>query len=281
MHSLVQAQWEGAPHTQWVLHRDPSCATQTEPWGIEVISPLLRSHPGSTWRNDVRALWGFLSQRYNVSGNANCSTHVHVSRAEDFTPSELKCIAQAIIHFEPAFEVLVPPERRGNRYSRSSWIDNPHLACRNLSRDQSIDLIESLNTVDQIIEVMNPDLSKYFGWNFLPIRTLKTIEFRRGSVSLTSDDTFMWVELAMSFIKAASIQNSPQQLRQYPRTTGGLKAFIQNAYLPTQPGTHGSSYLDLIFHGKDSSARLEPRPVSNLFPWEEVEEEAKLYEKYL
>jgi hypothetical protein len=142
-------------------------------------------------------------------------------------------------------------------------------------------LIESLNTVDQIIEVMNPDLSKYFGWNFLPIRTLKTIEFRRGSVSLISDDTFMWVELAMSFIKAASIQNSPQQLRQYPRTTGGLKAFIQNAYLPTQPGTHGSSYLDLIFHGKDSSARLEPRPVSNLFPWEEVEEEAKLYEKYL
>lgn len=31
MHSLVQAQWEGVPHTQWVLHHDPSCATWTEP----------------------------------------------------------------------------------------------------------------------------------------------------------------------------------------------------------------------------------------------------------
>jgi len=180
MHSLVQAQWAGVPHTQWVLHHDPTCETQAEPWGIEVISPLLRSHPGSTWRNDVRALWDFLSQRYYVSGNADCSTHVHISRAEDFTASELKCIAQAIIHFEPAFEVLVPPERRGNEYVRSSWIDNSRLAYQNLSRDQSIDLIESLNTVDQVLEVMNPDQSKYFGWNFLSIKTLKTIEFRRG-----------------------------------------------------------------------------------------------------
>jgi hypothetical protein len=193
---------------------------------------------------------------------------VHISRAEDFTASELKCIAQAIIHFEPAFEVLVPPERRGNEYVRSSWIDNSRLAYQNLSRDQSIDLIESLNTVDQVLEVMNPDQSKYFGWNFLSIKTLKTIEFRRGSVSLTSDDTFMWVELAMSFVKAILIHNSSQQLRQYPRTAGGLKAFIQ-------PGTHDSEYLDRIFHNRDLSTSLEPTPVGNLSP----EKEEKLRRK--
>lgn len=69
--------------------------------GIEIISPLLRIYPGSMWRDEVEALWSFLHRAYFISGNSNCTTHVHVSRAEDFTLLELKRISQAVIHFEP------------------------------------------------------------------------------------------------------------------------------------------------------------------------------------
>ena len=243
--------------------------------GIEIISPLLRAYPGSTWRDDVQALWNFLHQTYIISGSANCSTHVHVSRAEDFTLSDLKRISQAVIHFEPAFEVLVPQERRANEYARSNWLDNPRFAYKNLSRDQSIDLLEGLTTTDQVLDAMNPNQSKCFGWNFLSIKRYKTIEFRRGSVSLSADDTFMWVELAISFIKAALTPHSPAQLRQYPRTIGGLRTFIQHAQLSMKSGMHDQSYLDRLFDGKSLNARLDRIPVGNLSP----EKQEKLQKK--
>ncbi|OOF90623.1 hypothetical protein ASPCADRAFT_135076 [Aspergillus carbonarius ITEM 5010] len=264
MHSLVQAQWVGVPHTQWVLHHDPTCETEREPWGIEIISPLLRSFPGSPWRQSVGALWTFISQRYLVQGNADCSTHVHISRVEGYSTFDVKRIAQAIIHFEPAFEVLVPPERRGNEYSRSNWLDNPQLAYRKLSREQSIAVIEGMNTTEEIIDIMNPNQSKYFGWNFLSLKTYKTIEFRRGSASLSPNDTFMWVELAMSFIQAAMVQLSSEQMQKYPKTTGGLMDFIQHAHLPQGEGIHNPAYLQRLFGNNPTNARLDPTPVGHL-----------------
>lgn len=188
---------------------------------------------------------------------------MHISLSRGFTVSDLKSIAQAIIYFEPAFEVLVPTQRRGNEYSRSNWIDNPNFGYRNLSREQSIALIENLHTVDEVINIMNPDQSKYFGWNFLSIKTYRTIEFRRGAVSLSANDVLMWAELAMSFILAAV---APRQdtLQQYSGTVGGLEAFIQNASLPVSPGTHNPSLLKGLFHGMAPTARMQPTPVGRL-----------------
>ena len=215
-----------------------------------------------------------MSQRYIVSGNASCSTHVHISLSRGFTTSDLKRIAQAIIYFEPAFEVLVPLQRRGNEYSRSNWIDNRHLGYKNLSREQSIALIESLHTVDAVVDIMNPDQSKYFGWNFLAIKTFRTIEFRRGAVSLSANDVLMWAELAMSFILAA-VAPHPDKLQRYPATAGGLRSFIQNARLPVSPGTHEPSFLDRLFDGIVPTARLQPTPVGRL----SAEKAAKLQRK--
>ncbi|KAE8136589.1 hypothetical protein BDV38DRAFT_293768 [Aspergillus pseudotamarii] len=247
MHSLVQAQWVEIPHTQWVLHHDPTCETRTEPWGIEIISP----------------------------GNADCSTHVHISRVEGFSTSDVKGIAQAIIHFQPAFEAVVPPARRGNEYSRSNWLDNPRFGYLNLSREQSIALLESKTTTDEIIDIMNPNQSKYFGWNFLSLKTFKTIEFRRGSASLSSDDAFMWVELTLSFMQAAMTHPSLQHLRRYPGTIGGLKDFIQHARLPQQKGAHNPAHLQRLFHNKDLNSRLDPTCVGHLSD----EKQAKLQRK--
>ena len=106
---------------------------------------------------------------------------------------------------------------------------------------------------------MNPNQLKYFGWNFLSIQKF---EFRCGSVSLTSDDTFMCVELAMSFVKAASIRRSPQQLRQYSQRTGSLKDFIQSRYRSFNLAR--DTWLNRLFDGKDPTSRSEAcrQPVS-------------------
>ncbi|PGG97883.1 hypothetical protein AJ79_09055 [Helicocarpus griseus UAMH5409] len=301
MHSLVQAQWQGIPYTQWVLHHDPTCETQAEPWGIELISPLLRDFPGSVWREDVMAVWDFLARHYYVSGDKNCSTHVHISRAGTFSATDLKRVAQAVIYFEPAFEAILPPDRRANEYTRSNWIDNPNFGYKNLSRDQAIEIIEGLNTVEEVMDTMNPNQSKYFGWNFISVKKFNTIEFRRGSVSLSPEDVFMWVELAMSFIRAAMAVQSKDQFQQYSPTVGGLRNFLRHYEEPEKPHEHHlpnlsgfkesvkhphlpgqeetrakyPSYLDRLFTGKSEDARDNPIPVGNLTP----EKQSKLRRK--
>lgn len=175
-------------------------------------------------------------------------------------------MAQAIIHFEQAFEAILPEERRANEYARSNWIDNPHFAYQNLSRDQSIDFLEDLTTINQVIDAMNPNQSKYFGWNFLSARRFKTIEFRRGAVSLSVNDVFMWAELAMSFIRAALALQSTTQLRQY----------LQYAQLSTQQGMHNPTFLNPLFSGKASTDRANPVPVGTLSPAKQAKLQRKI-----
>ncbi|POS70590.1 hypothetical protein DHEL01_v211019 [Diaporthe helianthi] len=149
--------------------------------GMEIISPILRFQKNSAWRQHVQSLWRFLDSDYKVTADETCSTHVHVSKAEGYTSEQLKRLAQAVIHFEPAFEALVPPERRKNEYARSNWIDNKNFGYQRLSRPQSITLLEGCTTVREVVDLMNPDGSKYFGWNFQAIPKYSTVEFRRGA----------------------------------------------------------------------------------------------------
>ena len=116
---------------------------------------------------------------------------------------------------------------------------------------------------------MNPNGSKYFGWNFLAIKKFKTIEFRRGAASLTVDDVFVWVEIAMSFIQAALKIRSANDLQTHAATVGGLRNFIQNAAFVNAPGTWDPTYLSLLFNGKSSGDSLQPTPVGQLSPQKE------------
>lgn len=122
---------------------------------------------------------------------------------------------------------------------------------------------------------MNPNGSKYFGWNFLAIKKFKTVEFRRGAASLTVDDVFMWVEIAMSFIQAALKMRSANDLQTHVANIGGLRDFIQNAEFINAPGTWDSTYLSLLFNGKGSGDSLQPTLVGQLSP----EKEQKLRRK--
>lgn len=207
------------------------------------------------------ATWEFFEGYYVVTSDDDCSTHVHISQTEGYSVSDLKKVAQAVIHFEPAFEAVLPMSRRGNPYTKSNWIDNENLAPQNISRAQALSIIDSLTTIDQVVDTMSSNGDRYFGWNFLPIREeKKTIEFRRGAPSTSVNDVFMWVELASSFIQAAlTVPTSSIHLQRYPATIRGLRTFISEAKLD-QTGMYNSVYLDRLCAGKDMDAGEEPIP---------------------
>lgn len=184
-------------------------------------------------------------------------------------------MAQAVVHFEPAFEALVPAERRHNEYTRSNWVDNYNFAYKRKSRAESIAKIEGCRTNIEVADMMSPG-GKMWGFNFDNIKhDLGTIEFRRGAASLDANDVYKWVEIAVSFLFAAMKLGSPGYLATQQPTVGGLRAFIASANLQVGAGMHDVRYLDHVFAGKDLRAALQPQPVGKLTP----EKEAKLQKK--
>ncbi|KAI0449304.1 hypothetical protein F5B21DRAFT_494788 [Xylaria acuta] len=190
MDSLVQNLVDGPPHMAWKLVHDPTCETKSSPWGIEMVSPIFRLMPGSSWRAAVQKTWRFLEENYKITADETCSTHVHMSIVGSYSVMQVKRLAQTIIHFEPAFEALLPRDRRGNEYARSNWIDNLHFGYAKVSRADAIAKLERCRTVDEVIELMNPQNSRYFGWNFQAIKKYSTVEFQRGAASTSPADVF-------------------------------------------------------------------------------------------
>jgi hypothetical protein len=128
--------------------------------GLESISPIFRAHKDSLWREHINFLWDFLSANYRISANHSCGTHVHLSRSGGYTLSQLKKVCQSIIHFEPAFEALLPEERLSNEYARSNWLDNENFGHRNLTRKQTIAVIQQASSMRELVLLMNPNHDK-------------------------------------------------------------------------------------------------------------------------
>ncbi|EGX88971.1 hypothetical protein CCM_09018 [Cordyceps militaris CM01] len=129
MHNGIDQAYHGLQFAEWTLDSDSTIEMPTKdsaPWGFENISPIFRVHRDSRWREHVTKMWSFLSENYQITANKSCGTHVHVSRAKGYSIEDLKRICASIIHFEPAFEALLPVDRLSNEYARSNWLDNPN-----------------------------------------------------------------------------------------------------------------------------------------------------------
>ncbi|CAG1979937.1 unnamed protein product [Fusarium graminearum] len=272
MHNAIDQSYRGAKFAEWSLDSDSTIEIPNKdkaPWGLENISPIFRSYENSSWRQHIDTMWRFITTNYRVTANSSCGTHVHLSRAGGFTLDELKRVYQCIIHFEPAFEGIMPRDRLSNEYARSNWLDNPNFGHRNLSRRHSIDVIQSANSMRELVLLMNPDHDKMFGWNFLYLLNSPhgTIEFRRGAASTSSSDVFMWIELAMSFVEASIRGGRRENLAKVPATVGGLKWFIGAARLPDGvPGLYDSRYLRRLFSNIPDETFRQPVPLGRLSP---------------
>jgi Putative amidoligase enzyme len=245
-----------------------------------MVSPIFLSSPGSRWREDVEVTWRYLSRNYDVAGSHRAGTHIHVGLVPDYTLLDLKRVAQAVIHFEPALEALVPLARRENWHAKSNWLDAPWLARKNKSRAESIAIIEKIQSSSALVYLLHPATSsgrydRCFSWNFCSYHGKRSIEFRKPPASLTSKEVLSWAELAMSFVQAATWCESPQAMEEIPATVGGLRWFLRK--YANVPGMNQPARLERLWRGLDPEMLLAPKPqVEGLQQQERIELEAKL-----
>lgn len=201
--------------------------------GVEIQTPRLRTFQRPNWRAEIRKTWTFLEENYILSANTLCSTHVHVSVRRGgeggigMGLSNMKKIAQAIIHFEPAIEALVPPERRGNVWASSNWIDNKVFATPEMTRRRVLEALQNCSSVADVAQMMSPGpQGKAWAWNFQALNKFGTIEFRKGSASLNAGDAIGWAELVLYFVLAAIKLRGLNSLLHFPANIGGLAGFL-------------------------------------------------------
>lgn len=259
--------YEGS-YNRWCLVEDFSLvgSSTVQPWGLELVSPIFRAFPGSRWRENVEATWTYLTNHYEITANDNCSTHIHISLDPVLSSLEVKRIAQAVIHFEPAFEALVPPARRQNDFVKSNWLDSPTLSQEDKSRSELISAIEAEGDTTHLIKLMQSKDNRNFGWNFWPLFGKGSIEFRKPPASTTLEEVLSWAELTLSFVQTAIRCETAQQLQEVPPTIGGLRWFVLQSAIP---GMNEPARMHRLWEGKDPGAALEPVPNCKAFwVWE-------------
>lgn len=231
---------------------------------MEMVSPMFRAFSGSRWREDVEATWSYLSQHYDIIGTKLAATHIHIGLEPAYSLTDLKRLAQAVIHFETAFELLVPCARRENIYAKSNWLDAHGLARKGKSRRESIVAIEEVANIHDLLDLLHPVVpskgcnDRNFAWNFHSWSTKQSVEFRKPPASLTSKEALSWAELAMSFAQASTSCPTSQELQRIPPTIGGLRWFLRK--YANVPGVNQPGRLQRLWRGKDPEAILEPVP---------------------
>jgi hypothetical protein len=160
----------------------------------------------------------------------SCGTHVHVSPEGRFmweypyTLDELKCIAKAVIYYDPAVTLILPSERKACSYSRSNVLENAQLkgvynAVRTYGYGYIFGWIDSFPDHETISSVVS--CTKFVAWNFQNAVSggCGTVEFRRPPQVTTAEATKHWIAFTLCFIK------------------GSLDCdFSQMSHLTTEPG---------------------------------------------
>lgn len=253
--------------------------------GLEFASPIIRYEAGSSWRQNLHVHFRTIESYAKIMSDITCGTHVHVSPGgSEWTLEQVQNVSRSILFFEEAFEVLLPPERRGNRECRSNRIHNPKL--QHLPTVEAcLEKIEKCTTIKALIFLMNAKeenpstlceesngekavTERCYGFNFenlmenkigtigMPLIYGKTplnvydcllleAEFRRPPCVTNYEDCVMWVEFGASFMQAAMQYGvSLNDLRAYGADVAGLAAFIGHAAIP---GMNDRGILGRIF----------------------------------
>jgi transposase InsO family protein len=179
--------------------------------------------------------------------------------------SEIKRIAQAVIHFEPALEMLVPDCRRRTQFAKSNWLHANCLAADNKSRSQSVAYIEEQLNLRQVVDAIQRPHDRDFCWNFqnLLLSEKRTIEFRKPPASTTAEEALSWAEFAMSFVQSSIKCESAAKLQNIPPNLRGLDWFLRQSKVA---GANEHRRLRKIWKGKGLDDFLEPSYMQELDP---------------
>lgn len=225
---------------------------------------MLKFRTGSNFREIVEHVWKHIRDVTVIAVNKSCGLHVHLSPSRDdnngtWTLPAVKSICRSIVYFEFAFEALLPSTRRCNPWTKSNVYDNRRFPNKKLKT--CFDIIDSCQTIPEIVYLMNDGDDKYFGWNFLNLLEdgTNTIEFRRAPGVEKVKDCLAWVEFVVTFVEA-SVQNGNGLFN-----NTGVAATVQElkGFLGTVMVARGQpARLKRIFSGK--SGAIFPRRVDTL-----------------
>ncbi|KAL9081529.1 MAG: hypothetical protein Q9159_007291 [Coniocarpon cinnabarinum] len=195
---------------------------------LELISPIL---PPSIFREIINPVWTYLPNHYEITSEGLLTTtHVHLATTNPvFSLPQLQLIAAAAIHWEPAWEAVIP--WRGNRTAKSVFMENRHFAPKRVTRAEAIEELKAQKSREELIDLMSPTGEKFWGFNFLNCSDdgCQTVEFRRGSLSTCKEDVIMWISVANSFMLAALACGSVDAILRATVTVHALEQFMMSA----------------------------------------------------
>ena len=180
----------------------------------------------------------------------------------------------AIIWFEPAIEAVLPKQRRQNKWAKTNHRDHPQFKVQTI--EDIFHTIDSCETTDAMIECMNPQDDRYFGWNFTNLRAnaIGTVEFRRPPGVTGQATCLSWMEFTAAFVRAAISIQDPTSLLRNQQSVEGMKSFLHTA-LPE--GVRIRDAFGRIFRNK--SGRIDVAPLRPLTQQERELLESKKREK--
>jgi hypothetical protein len=193
---------------------------------FHLSSPMYAPVSYPSWRENIKAAWVLLNTHYKIQSSrfSKSDTRITVALPRDgsekeisFSLTQLKHIAQAVIHFEDALQILMPkgPGQRRN------WQDNRSL--QHKSRSDVIAIIGQRKTLQQLSASFCPESENRWCWHFFQASEVIIVQ---PGASQTAAVVIKTLENLLPFIEVClGIQNA-RQLESYTPDMAGFKSFI-------------------------------------------------------
>lgn len=205
------------PFTIFQVKTDPTIScTYWEKRGIsttpvEVATPILRN---GTWTWAIpamcRAITSLAAPHLGIQPTFNNSTglHVHIGLGRPYTLAELKRIAKAIVLFEQQMDLChpkcrIPEDDIGSCFR--SCRGSP--AFRGLKHVEMMEVIDRCGKTEDLLCVINglgrDSYQRFYRYNFLPVQTYGTIEFRQAMGTNNVQWIIGWIRVVIKFVTTA------------------------------------------------------------------------------
>lgn len=196
---------------------------------FHLSSPMYSPMSYPSWRENIRAAWVLLGTHYRVEElrSSKCSTRIAVALPRDGNEEEvslplakLKHIAQAVIYFESALQMLMlkaPAQRR-------NWQDNKSLQGK--SRSGAMATIGRALTIHQLSTSFSPKVEGGSGgWCWYFFKRSEVVFEQPGAIQ-TADIVIRTLEYVLPFIEVCLDIQNVRQLESYTPDLHGFQSFI-------------------------------------------------------
>lgn len=179
---------------------------------VEIATPILRNR---SWKWVIpemcQAINSLAAPNLGVEASFNSSTglHIHIGLGRPYTLAELKRISKAIILFETQMDryhpgCRVPEDDLGScfRSCRGS------LALKGLTNAEMVDVIDRCGKIEDLLCTVNGlgkerSYQRFYKYNFLPVQTYGTIEFRQALGTNDPEWILRWISIVIRFVTRA------------------------------------------------------------------------------